>query len=449
MASVPNLQWQVAGIGDFDGDGGADVLWRNLVTGANAIWKSALASSQQGISSVANLDWVVAGIGDFDGDGKSDVFWRNTATGANVIWRSASAPLQRREATVASASWQVAAVGDFDGNGSSDVFWHNLDTGGDVIWWNGNAAMAVATTGVGDPTWQIAATGDFDGDGHDDVLWRNFYTGAGTIWPAGLPASRRSIAPVTNLDWAILPFEAQPTAPLLSIAASTAFAEGNVGSRQVPLPLRLSHRSVLPVLAGLDIYDKGECVSCASTGSDYAAANLPGLLIAPGRLRTVAPVTVYGDGMAEANEVFAAVVYAASGARMVHGTGFVTLLNDDANTVWIDDARSTEGNSGTHPMRFTLQLSRASGNNAGAHVATANLGGVLQATPGIDYVAKSVDIAIPVGATSATFDVVIVGDLVHEPIGESFDVVLSGVVGAIPLGNARGFIIDDEPPIIP
>ena len=31
-------------------------------------------------STLADLNWKVAGTGDFDGDGKSDIYWRNTST---------------------------------------------------------------------------------------------------------------------------------------------------------------------------------------------------------------------------------------------------------------------------------------------------------------------------------------------------------------------------------
>ena len=37
---------------------------------------------------LADLNWKVAGTGDFDGDGKSDICWRNTSTGQNYIWKS-------------------------------------------------------------------------------------------------------------------------------------------------------------------------------------------------------------------------------------------------------------------------------------------------------------------------------------------------------------------------
>ena len=38
----------------------------------------------------------VAGVGDFNGDGKSDILWRNTSTGVNAIWRSGLRRRRRR-----------------------------------------------------------------------------------------------------------------------------------------------------------------------------------------------------------------------------------------------------------------------------------------------------------------------------------------------------------------
>src|SRR3546814_5562067 len=75
---------------DFNGDGKSDILWRNIRTGRNTIWKSGDRATEQAMGSVANLRWKIAAIGDYNGDGKSDVLWRHSVSGANSIWKSAN-----------------------------------------------------------------------------------------------------------------------------------------------------------------------------------------------------------------------------------------------------------------------------------------------------------------------------------------------------------------------
>ena len=50
-----------SGSGDFNGDGKADVFWRNTTTGANSIWRSANSATPQTTTAITNLAWKVAG----------------------------------------------------------------------------------------------------------------------------------------------------------------------------------------------------------------------------------------------------------------------------------------------------------------------------------------------------------------------------------------------------
>jgi hypothetical protein len=70
---------------DFNGDGEADILWRNA-SGEVYIWLlNGLSVIGQGSLGVVGNDWQIAGIGDFNGDGKADILWRN-ASGEVYIW---------------------------------------------------------------------------------------------------------------------------------------------------------------------------------------------------------------------------------------------------------------------------------------------------------------------------------------------------------------------------
>jgi len=204
LTAVANQEWVPLGAADFDGDHKADLLWHHVGTGANSIWKSGNSATTQAISTVANAAWVVVGAGDFDGDGKADLFWRNLSDGRNAIWKSANSATQQTVTTVASHDWRVVAIGDFDGDHHADVLWHNVVDGRSVIWKAGNASTTQAVTQVGNTAWQIIGAGDFDGDGHADILWHNIATGGSSIWRSGNSATASTLTTVGNLAWTIV-----------------------------------------------------------------------------------------------------------------------------------------------------------------------------------------------------------------------------------------------------
>jgi VCBS repeat-containing protein len=185
--SIPT-SWTVEGIGDFNGDGRDDVLWRNT-SGLTVDW---LGQANGGLSdnyanSVLNVptNWQVQGIGDFNGDGRDDVLWRDN-NGTTVHWLGQAnggfADNYANSCLSVPTSWQVAGVGDFNSDGRDDILWRNTD-GLTVDWLgqaNGSFSDNYANSLVNIPTsWQIEGVGDFNGDGRDDILWRD--TGGTTV----------------------------------------------------------------------------------------------------------------------------------------------------------------------------------------------------------------------------------------------------------------------------
>src|SRR5690606_40334174 len=49
VASVGNSIWQVAGLGDFNGDGKTDVLWHRRLSGESVIWLSGDSKTRQAV----------------------------------------------------------------------------------------------------------------------------------------------------------------------------------------------------------------------------------------------------------------------------------------------------------------------------------------------------------------------------------------------------------------
>jgi hypothetical protein len=191
--------WVVQGVGDLNGDGKADVLWRNMTPGqvdsaSLYVWMmdGPYAGAGTGYTSTqADFDWAVAGIGDLDGDERSDIVWRavgGPAQGALFLWSMDGTRLRSGAyLDPISTDWQIQDVADMDGDSKADILWRETSTGATYAWlMNGSTVHAQGyTASQADNRWQIQATGDFDGDGKSDILWRNVGgpdTGALFVW---------------------------------------------------------------------------------------------------------------------------------------------------------------------------------------------------------------------------------------------------------------------------
>ena len=205
--------WQVAGTGDFNGDGLDDILWRgdggevgNWLAGTGGVFAFNAAA---GITNVAT-SWQVAGIGDFDGDNRDDILWRHSDGTIGDWLGNVNGSLAFNSLSVIAVpnTWQVAGIGDFNGDNRDDILWRG-DNGEVGNWLAGpdgafafNSAAAITDVPLG---WQVAGIGDFNGDGRDDILWRST---DGTIgnWLANLDGSfainGASLVAVPN-DWQI------------------------------------------------------------------------------------------------------------------------------------------------------------------------------------------------------------------------------------------------------
>ena len=114
---------------DMDGDGKADILWRNSFTGQNWLYlmNGPLINSSIGINTVSDTNWKVVGNGDYNNDGNADILWRNSFTGQNWMYLMNGATISSSVVvnTVADLTWEVVGNGDYDGDGDADILWRN------------------------------------------------------------------------------------------------------------------------------------------------------------------------------------------------------------------------------------------------------------------------------------------------------------------------------------
>ena len=186
----PGLTWTIQRVGDFDGDGHADILWRH-VSGQLAIWfKGDIAgAAYPGYHNYpwpVDLAWQVQGVGDFNGDGRADIVWRHT-NGQPAIWFM-DGGIRVDETNPGgqdpSLYWKIQAVGDVDGDRRADILWRAAD-GTLAIWFRGEMGFDSPSyrniPGPVDLSWQVQGLGDFDHDRRVDILWRHS-NGQVAIW---------------------------------------------------------------------------------------------------------------------------------------------------------------------------------------------------------------------------------------------------------------------------
>jgi hypothetical protein len=185
-------EWFIAGTGDMDGNGRADLVWRDA-DGSVIVWlmsSNGYSYTSHWFYSGSIADWRIAGIGDLDGDGQDDIMWQ-AEYGVSNPWEGTILAWEQWDGTdmgytsdfiyntvadpAIPSAWFIVGLADLDGNGRDGLVWRDDD--GSVIYWDVDgwtySSSWFYSGAIAD--WSIKGLGDFDGDGQDDILWQGDY----------------------------------------------------------------------------------------------------------------------------------------------------------------------------------------------------------------------------------------------------------------------------------
>jgi hypothetical protein len=217
---VTDTNWQIVGSGDLNGDGATDLVWRHKTSGWLAVWflkgTEVVNIQYLSINQVADLGWQVAAVGDIDGDGKADLIWQDATTGGRAAWLMNGAQVVTTVflsiSQVADTDWQIVGAGDANGDGYADLIWQHQTQGWLAVWFmRGTDVLStnfLSVNRITDTNWQIRGVGDVDANDHADLIWQNDATGELGVWlldgPNVVTQRRLSIDRVADLNWRVV-----------------------------------------------------------------------------------------------------------------------------------------------------------------------------------------------------------------------------------------------------
>ena len=208
--------WRVDAVGDLDGDGKGDLVWR--FTGATAniddsgvsyIW----FTNGSGVTQVrkrggAPLSWTLLGARDLNGDGAADMVYISPNKQVRVLMATPNRTCANLSGGALPSADAPLAMGSFSGVGRGEIMSRDVNSG--VVQFmalNAQGLPLPAFTGApddpnasctssaltipstttrvahaSDPFWQFIAAVDLNGDGLTDIVWRRTSDGALIVW---------------------------------------------------------------------------------------------------------------------------------------------------------------------------------------------------------------------------------------------------------------------------
>jgi hypothetical protein len=168
VGSITSLS--IVAVGDFDGDGNDDIIWE-----VNGVAKMQLMKGLTNVGlpvdllppvTVANGSPIfpsIFAVGDFDGDGRTDILWRAADNYYVALMNGTALKGAPGQVAVIGNGWEIKAVADYDGDGTADLLWRNNSgfQGANVIYYMNGSSLPPAGRAAGQVQPFLPLTIDF------------------------------------------------------------------------------------------------------------------------------------------------------------------------------------------------------------------------------------------------------------------------------------------------
>lgn len=165
--------YQAKLVADFTGDGRADVLFLNSSDRNMKLWNSPVGGSAQ-FTNIGKhaLGWELFAAADVNSDGKADLLFRNGTLHAHWLMDGA-----RVIAGVivggAGGRYVTTQVADFNGDARAEVLYEDTETHNMWLWFTHTGTVQPVEIGTNLPGWELYTTADANADGKADLVFRN------------------------------------------------------------------------------------------------------------------------------------------------------------------------------------------------------------------------------------------------------------------------------------
>jgi hypothetical protein len=186
--------YSVIGTGDIDGDGKDDIVLHRPGTIVQLFMDGARVARSSNVVD----DGMVPSIGDFDGNGRADLAMLKS-NGELHVWLSTPSGFSKALVSTIKTAFSIKAVQDIDGDGNADLL---LFRPGQLVQYlmQGQSVVRSRTFTL-TSTYSVASTGDFNADGRSDIMLQHNTYRSLYLWLAtttGYTSSSSLYTPATG-----------------------------------------------------------------------------------------------------------------------------------------------------------------------------------------------------------------------------------------------------------